>query len=360
MNVFITSDPVIDKDWDNFLKTQPTGHHVQSSVWGVFKSTSGMKILRIIIKEENEIVGGAQILLRSIPIIGSIGYITRGPIAKDGRTDVFEFLFNSIEDVARENRLLILSIEPPVADAPYIDQLKKRKYLHSDFYIIPPTTVLVNLEGDESEIMSQMKSRTRRNIRKSLKSGAVVREGTEADIPLIFSWMEEAGKRDPYYYYDLEYYQKAHEILIANNILQLFVADYEGEPVSAIYVGALGDWSVFKWGASSGEHLETRPNELLHWQAIQWSKDIGCKYYDMGGITPLVAEALNNGEELPDIKGSGIAHFKLGFGEKHVFPDAYDNTYTFLPRWFVRLVIKHIWDSEFLRAITRQVLNPGS
>ena len=78
---------------------------------------------------------------------------------------------------------------------------------------------------------------------------------------------------------------------------------------------------------------------MLYEVITQWSKEFGCKYYDMGGITPVVAEALNSGEELPDVKGSGIAHFKLGFGEKHIFPEAYDNTYTFLPRWFVRWVV---------------------
>ncbi|MCB2180239.1 peptidoglycan bridge formation glycyltransferase FemA/FemB family protein [bacterium] len=360
MKVFISTDPIIDEEWENFLRSQPTGHHVQSSAWGIFKASSGMKVLRIIVKEEDKIVGGAQILLRSLPIIGSIGYITRGPVAKDDRADILEFLFDHLETTAKEHQLLVLSIGLPTAEKPYMDQLEKRNYMPSDFYVIPPTTVLTNLEGDDSEIMSQMKSRTRRNIRKGLKSGLVVREGTEADIPLIFSWMEETAKQDHYYHYDLDYYYKALEILKANNILELFVADYDGEPISAIFVGVLGDWSVFKWGASSGEHLETRPNELLHWHAMQWSKEFGCKYYDMGGITPDVAEALNNGEDLPDSKGSGIAHFKLGFGEKFIFPDAYDNNYTFLPRWFVRWVVKHIWDNEFLRRVTRKVLNPGS
>jgi len=359
MQAFISKAPIVDEEWDNFLKNQPTGHHVQGSAWGVLKATGGMDIIRVIVRENEEIIGGAQILSRPLPVFGEIGYISRGPVIKEGRIDVLDFLFDAIEKTAKQNRLIVLSIGLPVSDQPHMNQLSKRNFMPSDFYIIPPTTVLVSLDGEEEEILMRMKSRTRRNVRKGLKSDLVVREGRDEDIPLIFSWMEEAAKQDPYYYYNLEYYHKAMEILGEANILKLFVADFEGTPVSGAYVAALGDWAVFKWGASSGEHLDKRPNELIHWHAIKWSKSFGCKYYDLGGITPLVAEALNNGNDLPDIKGSGIAHFKLGFGEKHNFPDAYDTSYSMLPNWFVRGVVKYVWDNQFLRNLARKVLNPG-
>ena len=360
MKEYITEDHKIDMEWDDFLRNQPNGHHVQSSAWGMFKATSGMKVIRIKIKEADEVVGGAQILVRSIPIFGGIGYISKGPVAGVDRTDVLDFLFDVIEKTARRNRLLVLSVELPVDDPEYMSQLEKRRYFPSDFYIIPPTTVLVDLEEDDKEILSQMKSRTRRNIRKGLKSDLVIREGRDSDIPVVFSWMEEAGERSSYYYYDLEYYQKAIDILGGADILKLFVAEFEGQPVSAIYVAAFGDWAVFKWGASSGDDYDKRPNELLHWHAIQWSKSRGCTHYDLGGITPVVAKSLNRGEELPDIKESGIAHFKLGFGRLNNFPKAFDNNYSPLPRWFIRAVIKNIWNNESLRAITRRILNPGS
>ena len=299
-------------------------------------------------------------MVRAIPIFGGIGYITRGPVVGEGRTDVFDYLFDVIEKTAQKYRLLILSVELPVDDPKYMSQLEQRRYFPSTFYIIPPTTVLVDLEGDDNAILSQMKSRTRRNIRKGLKSDLVIRDGRDSDIPIVFSWMEEAGKRNPYYFYDLDYYQKAMDILGGEDILKLFVAEIEGEPVSAIYVGALGDWAVFKWGASSGEHYDKRPNELLHWHAIQWSKSIGCKHYDLGGITPVVADSLNRGEDIPNIKESGIAHFKLGSGRLYNFPKAVDNNYSVLPRWFIRAVVKNIWDNESLRGIIRRILNPGS
>ena len=38
---------------------------------------------------------------------------------------------------------------------------------------------------------------------------------------------------------------------------------------------------------------------LLHWQAIEWAREAGCRHYDFGGYSPT---------------GGGVAAFKRGFG----------------------------------------------
>lgn len=353
MRVTIAEQASNDPAWDEFLAAQPTGHHVQSSPWGQLKAKFGWHVIRILAHEGEQIVGGAQILSRRLPIWGNIAYVTRGPVAAPGRTDVIEVLFDRIEQVAQAQRLVVLSVEPPADEPLYTSPLQARQFKPSSFYVIPPTTVLVDLRQSEDEILAQFKRSTRYNVRLASRQGIVVRDGNEADLPTFFQWMEATAAQDPYYYYDLAYYEEAWRQFVPRGMMKLLIACYQGEPISGIIVIALGRWAVYKWGASSGAHLSKKPNELLQWHAIQWSGEKGCHYYDLGGITPLVAEALKRGEKPPEGKGTGIARFKLGFGQMVTFPSSYDNTYGIRPKWLVRKALPCAWELKFLRRLMR-------
>lgn len=362
MKFSIIENPPIDTTWDRFLEGAYNGHHVQSSAWGQLKSKFGMKVIRVIVKEDNSIIGGAQILIRPLPLYGNIGYISRGPVVVKGRSDVIAPLFDKIEQVANDQNLFILSIEPPSNEDFYMNQLSGRDFKVSSFYIIPPTTVLVDLHQNKDEILAQMRKNTRYGVRYAQREDVKleIRDGSEEDLSLLFSWMKSAAKRDPYYYYSLEYFQEARRLFEPQGNLKLFMAYHEGQPISGIIVIAFGSWAAYKWAASSGEHRNTKPNELLNWHAILWSQEKGCDYYDLGGITPLVADALNAGVKPPKIKGAGIAHFKLGFGKLYNFPVAYDNNYGPFPRWMIRKPIELIWKMSFLRDFIRKLINPGT
>lgn len=353
MKIEILEQPTDDLAWDEFLAAQPAGHHVQSSPWGQLKAKYAWQVVRIIATECGHIVGGAQVLMRRLPVWGRVGYITRGPVVASGRHDVMEALFDRIEQVARAKRLLILSIEPPAHESLYMQPLNVRQFRPSSFYVIPPTTVVVDLRQSEDEVLAQFKRGTRYNVGLALRKGIVVREGNETDLPKLFEWMKDTAAENPYYFYDLAYYQEAWRLFAPRGMLKLLMACFEDEPISGIIVLALGHWAVYKWGASSGAHLAKKPNDLLQWHGIRWSRDKGCHYYDLGGITPSVAEALQRGEEPPEGKGTGIARFKLGFGQMVSFPSSYDNSYGIRPRWLVRKGVDYGWKLKFLRNVAR-------
>ena len=222
-----------DPAWDQFLASQPTGHHVQSSLWGELKATIGWNVTRVQVQERGQIVGGAQILARPLPVWGSMGYISRGPAVAPGRADVFESTLDSIERVARTKRLLLLAIEPPADEALYTDTLQTRGFRPSSFYLIPPSTVLVDLQPSESDILAGMKSNTRYKIRLAARKGVAIREGTEADLPKFFEWTRALTAENGYSHYDLAYYREAWRLFAPRGMMRFFMAYYEDEPVSA-------------------------------------------------------------------------------------------------------------------------------
>src|SRR4051794_39623342 len=76
--------------WDDWVATVPGGHHLQTSGWGYVKADAGWRATRILVRDGGQIVGGCQLLVRSVPLIGAIGYD------------------------ARRRRILLLKVQPPV------------------------------------------------------------------------------------------------------------------------------------------------------------------------------------------------------------------------------------------------------
>ena len=356
MNIHVLDQPTDDPAWDAFLAAQPTGHHLQSSPWGQLKSKFGWQVIRILADEAGQIVGGAQLLTRPVMLGWNVGYISKGPVVAPDRADVMDALLDQIEQVAQARRLLVLSIQPPADEPLYMRPLQERHFEPSSFYVVPPATVLVDLQQSEQDILGHMKQKTRYNIRLAARKGVVIREGNEADLSVFWKLTEITGSRSAdYTYFDLPYYQEAWRQFEPRGLLKLWLAYYEDEPVGSLIAIAFGQWSVYKWGASSNAHRDKMPNNLLQWTAIQWSQGKKCRYYDLGGISPGVAEALRRGEKprVIDSAGAGVADFKLGFGELVSFPDSYDNNYGIRPRRLVRKAISLGWNSRLLRGLVR-------
>lgn len=67
---------------------------------------------------------------------------------------------------------------------------------------------------------------------------------------------------------------------------------------------AHGDTGIYLLGATSDEGMKTKGSYLLQWRMVQWLKERGCRWYDLGGINP---------ETNP-----GVYHFKAGLSGKDV------------------------------------------
>ena len=72
-----------DREWDSFLAQTPGGQHLQTSLWAQVKSSLGWKAVRIVVRQKERIVGGAQMSMRRI-LPGIIGIVSKGPVLLPG------------------------------------------------------------------------------------------------------------------------------------------------------------------------------------------------------------------------------------------------------------------------------------
>jgi len=157
-----------------------------------------------------------------------------------------------------------------------------------------------------------MKQKCRYNVRLAEKKGITVRAWDDLDG--FHRLMQVTGGRDGFGVHSLEYYRKAYELFHPTGMAELLVAEFEGKPLAALMIFAVGKRSWYLYGASNDEERNRMPTYLLQWEAMRWAKARGCTEYDLWGV-PDADEATLEAEFETRHDGLwGVYRFKRGFG----------------------------------------------
>ena len=334
MNIDL-STPIHDPEWDAFVARANHGHLLQSSHWGAFKAQFGWDVVRVVAREGDEIVAGAQILMRPTPA-GPAAYVPRGPIISpdDPRLPT---LLQAIYDVARRRGTIFLKLEPGWADGSIAPRdLAAHGFTPSPQTIQPRSTIVVDLQPDDQEILMAMKSKWRYNIRLAQRKGVRVCSGSAADLPAFYELLRLTSQRDGFAIHTQEYYTAAWHHFHPHGLAELLLAYYGDELLAGLLVFRFGTTAYYLYGASSNRHRNRMPNHLLQWRAMQWAKAHGCTQYDLWGIPDEAGAAVQRGEDVVPGQGGmwGVYRFKAGFGGRVMRTvGAFDAVYRPLRYW---------------------------
>lgn len=302
-----------EKTWDDFVYTND-GHLLQTWAWGELKARFGWSMHRLAIEKHGTLVAAAQILFRRLTPGLTLAYIPRGPITTSMDPDALPALFDAASAVARSHRAFALKIESNTRDdaAPGFTVPRPLSpphwHLQPGACIQPHTTIHLDLTRDHETILAEMKPKWRYNIRVAERKGVTVREGQADDLPRFYELLQLTSVRDAFPIHTSSYYNAAFDLLSSRDCARLFVAQFAGEMIAAIFVTAVGREAIYLYGASGNNHRERMPNHALHWHAIQWAKARGCTRYDLWGVGATA-------EANADAKSThGLYQFKQGFG----------------------------------------------
>ena len=295
--------------WDSFVRSQPNGHLLQLAGWGELKSQFGWKSRIIALSNEQGIQAGALALLQSLPLgAGKLAYVPMGGYATE--PSLYPRLWTAIR---RETGAAFLKLEPDhgavIADA----DLQDAGFQRSPQSIQPPTTIIIDISGDDNSIRKRMNQGTRRKIRKSRSSEIVYREGDRGDLRHFSSLMRQTGERNAFGVHSAGYFEAVYDLFIPE-YGALLLAWREHDLLAAIMVFALGDTAWYLYGASSRAHSNLYATYGIQWAAIEWAKQRGCRFYDLWGIPDFDEAALE--AQFKDRKDGlwGVYGFKRGWG----------------------------------------------
>jgi lipid II:glycine glycyltransferase (peptidoglycan interpeptide bridge formation enzyme) len=327
---------------------------VQSSLWAQVKAVLGWRATRIVVMGGEDIVAGAQILMRPLPLAGVIGYVPKGPLFAYDDPVLAQLVFDELRQVAKAHRIQYLVVQPSGNGETEADQMSNWGFKPCSMEQWPTATVAIDLAKDLDVIMTEMKSKTRYNIRLGERQEITVREAAERDLPTFHRMLRATGQRQQFDPYPLEYFSEMWRMLEPPGYLKLFIAEYQGEALSALLAVPFGDTVIYKKGGWSGRHGKLRPNEVMHWTAIKWAKAQGYRYYDFEGIDPKVARALLKGAALPDSATQTLNRFKLGFGgQVTLLP----GVYCYVHNPFLRLTYNTLFTRIEDWSITQNTIN---
>jgi peptidoglycan pentaglycine glycine transferase (the first glycine) len=302
----------MDEKITNFIRQKsPDGGFLQSVEWKKFQESIGRKTYTI---QDDSF--WANIIEHKLPIVGNYFYIPRGPVMALN-TEQVTYNINSIIKLAKENSAGWIRIEPANEEAlKLIKENINYKIAKAPHDMQPKEILVMDIAKSEEEILSEMKQKTRYNIRLAEKKRVKINESRKYTDEFV-RLTEIMAKRQGILAHPDSYYKKMIET-IPENILKLYVAEYEEKIVAANLVIFYGNMCTYLHGALDDEYRNIMSPHLLQWRQIQDAKKADCKKYDFGGV-----KVNNRGGK----SWEGVTRFKAGFiaDIKPVeFPGSYD------------------------------------
>lgn len=317
--------------YDRFIASHPKGHFLQTWEWGQVKLSMGWQPLPLVLEQEGEIRAALLILKRTLPLPGlkkCIFYSPRGPVVDTESMELCQLLFEGAKKIARDQGAIFLKIDPDVntEQEGFKEILKKCGFRQNDtgmdFEGVQPKFVFrLDIKPSEIKLMENMHSKTRYNIRLADRKGVSIREGLDKeDLRSFYTILRETAERDEFLVRGYEYFEEIWDQMVEKGLAKIFLAEYEGQVISATLALILGDKAWYLYGASSNKHRNVMPNYLIQWEMIRWAKEQGCTLYDFRGVS---------GDMDESNPLYGLYRFKKGFnGELTEFVGDWDTVYS--------------------------------
>ena len=314
-------------DWNEQIAGLPGANILQTRQWAELKSHYGWQpIYRIWESPDGSVEAAALILVRTVRLAAGllkirVMYVPRGPLLDWNNEALRIRVLDDLQTLAKEQAAIFIKIDADLELGSGIpgdetakehavgfavtQELSARGWLFSDEQIQFRNTVLVDLEEPEEALLTQMKQKTRYNVRLAAKKGVVVRVGIEEDLPALYQIYAETSIRDGFVIRDEGYYLQLWEIFFQAGLLTPLIADYNGEIIAAVMLFHYAGKAWYIHGMSRDQHREKMPNYLLQWEAMRHAKAAGCLVYDLWGAP----DEFNENDSM-----WGVFRFKEGLG----------------------------------------------
>lgn len=288
-------------------------HPLQSFEWGEFRGKTGVTVVRIGIQEDKKLSEAFTVTIHKIPHTSfSIGYFPKGLLPTS-------LQIAALKQLAQKYNCIFIQLEPNVV-AEKEKQKNKLSQLDitSSFHpLFTKFSFILDITPTEEDLLKNMHSKTRYNIRLAERKGVFVEEdNSEKGFMDYMKLTQETTTRQKFYAHTPSYHKKLWETLPKDTdtnhlTYHLFHARFKNEKNE---VETLTSWVLFvfhdtlyyPYGASSSSHRELMSSNLMAFEAIKFGKKLGLKKFDMwGALGP---------EPDPHDPWYGFHKFKQGYG----------------------------------------------
>lgn len=302
-------DRVDAAEWSHMLDLFDDANIYQTWSYGAVRW--GRKNLsHLVLRRNHEVVGLAQLrIVRPANLKFGMAYLRWGPICHRQGSELDAEVFLRMASALREEyvckRRLLLQILPNAFTGSPRAEIFQSAF--STFAQEPSDsanvyrTFVLDLAPSLEELRGNLDKKWRNQLTRSEKNGLKVVAGSGTDEYRIFCEMYKQMRNRKTFEttVDIEEFGRIQEDLPKTQRMRISICEQEGKPVAGIVASAIGDSAIYLLGATSDDGLNAKGSYLLQWTWIQWLKENGVRWYDLGGIDP-------DGNP-------GVYHFKKGF-----------------------------------------------
>lgn len=345
----VSAQALAPYEWNQAVAGLPGAHVLQTWQWGDFKAHYGWAPQYWTWCQGSVVKAAALVLTRSAPGGLKVQYIPRGPLLDWGDEALRKRVLDDVQRLARQRGVIFIKMDPEVpvgwgipgspedrADvlgSLLLADLVRRGWHESTEQIQFKNSAWLDLSGDEQCWLDRMKPKSRYNLRLAERKGVVVRTGSDAELPLLYTMYAETSVRDGFVIRPERYYLQLWRSFIAQGLAEPLLAEVEGEPVAGLLLFRFAGRAWYLYGMSRAVHREKMPNYLLQWHAMLRARDAGCRVYDLWGAPDVFDESDSMW---------GVFRFKEGLGAQVVrTPGAWDfSARPLLHAFYTRLLPK--------------------
>ena len=281
-----------DPRWSSFVAGSPDASPFHHPIWANLLSRCyGYRAMALVITDEvGDIRAGLPIIEVGGPLTGrrwvSLPFTDYCPLLVDGRS--IREVRAALVDELRGNRIQALELRAHLPSGPRV---------HSYADAVRHTTVLGD---DPDEVYTRFSRMHQRNIRKAERAGVRVERSRSPHVMQEFYRLHLLTRRrlgvpvQPFRFFRLLLDQ-----MVEADLGFVLVARVNGEPAAAAVFLTWNGTMIYKYGASDPAYWDSRPNNLLFWQAIGWGCEHGYHTFDWGRT---------------DLEDQGLRQFKDGWG----------------------------------------------
>jgi lipid II:glycine glycyltransferase (peptidoglycan interpeptide bridge formation enzyme) len=308
--------------WDAFVASRPDADPLQSWAWGEANVEAGEHPLRTLVSSgDGRIAGIAQVLVRSVGLGRSLGYVPHGPIWEREAADAgatLDALVDGLRDVAAARRIIVVKIDPRAtpgtnADAdPVTGLLTARGLTPARHDLQARTTRLVDLLDGSDGLWATWTNDARRLVRRSAREGVVTSVDRAGDPGAVGSFREllvATSARGRFRVRSEAFLGTLATELGRDGGWFLTLARLRDRPIAGVVALRVGDRAYYVYGASLRE--EGLKHAYGAYAALAGTMralaEDGVHVLDMWGV-------VESDEEPQDASWSGFSAFKRQFG----------------------------------------------
>lgn len=263
----------------------------------------------LVLKCGGEIAAIAQLrIVRPTRFNFGIAYLRWGPLfERRGRPvdpEVAVALIRALEaEYAGKRRLFLRVLPNAFAGSPRAAILKPAfsgLSPETGAWVKTYRTLVLDLAPPLEDLRKKLDKKWRNQLSRAEKNGLTIRAGAGPieyqAFSRMYTQMRERKNFDTTV--DVEEFGRIQQHLPEADRMRIWICEQHGRPVAGVVVSAMGNSGIYVLGATSDDGLNAKGAYLLQWTAIQWLKEHGFRWYDLGGIDP--------------DRNPGVYHFKRG------------------------------------------------